>query len=242
MDHENSARFLNAFAEIEDLLRDIINATRYVSFYQLIDKASLTDRSVRAYSVELKEYGDLRNAIVHERINGQPIAEPHPETVKRLEMICSILRTPPKVSDGFLSEVVICSPFDLVGKALAHFVRESFSQIPVFENGQFLGLLTAETVTHWVAARLAEGTGTIKEENVFTVMKYAEAKNNFAFVNVEATLFDVLSYFEKFNKKGKDLDAVLVTKSGLTSEIPVGIITVSDLPELYEAVGIKSVH
>src|SRR4051812_42816091 len=36
---------------------------------------------------DLKEFADLRNAIVHERRGGHSIAEPHEKTVRRLEEI-----------------------------------------------------------------------------------------------------------------------------------------------------------
>jgi hypothetical protein len=76
-----SGRFLNASAPIEKHLRTIVDGERYVTFAALVDKASAGSAVVRRYRDDLREYGDLRNAIVHERSDGYPIAEPHANVV-----------------------------------------------------------------------------------------------------------------------------------------------------------------
>src|SRR5690625_3964553 len=108
MAYQNSRRFLNAFIDIERALKTISKNTRNRPFYQLITDAAKYDPFVRDISVELREYGDLRNAIVHERINNAPIAEPHEEVVERLELIRDLLQTPPRVAPVFIREVVTC--------------------------------------------------------------------------------------------------------------------------------------
>ncbi len=236
MDYENSERFLNAFSEIEEALEQIIDADRHFTFYQLVDKAGMVDKAVKSVAIELKEYADLRNAIVHERIDGQPIAEPHIKTVERIEKIRDIILEPPRVKDGFLGEVIVCSPDDAIGKAMSHILEKSFSQIPVYEAQNFVGLLTTETVARWLADKLSSGKGFIEEETVKAVMKYSPNKENYAFIDIQSTMFDVLGLFEEFNQKGKILNAVLITQSGEKSGKPVGIITVFDLPQLYETI------
>ena len=64
---DNAQRFLNAFAMIEKQLKQITGVTRYSRFYQLLNQASRSSGLVRKYEMELQEYADLRNAIVHQR-------------------------------------------------------------------------------------------------------------------------------------------------------------------------------
>lgn len=237
MNQVNSERFLNAFIEIEQELRSIVGSDRYLSFYNLVNRASSINKTVEIFAIYLKEYADLRNAIVHERIDGQPIAEPHETAVLHLEEILDILKSPPRIEDGFLGEVVTCTPSDPIGYAMKRMLCESFSQFPVYMDSKFVGLLTAETVARWVADRLSCGVGLIEEESVSEVLKYTEYPENYAFIGRKATLFEVLSLFEEFNKQGRILKAVIVTSTGDKHEIPVGILTTFDLSKLYEKVG-----
>ncbi len=238
MNKVNSERFLNAFIEIEQELRLIVGADRYLSFYNLVKRASSINKTVRPFATYLKEYADLRNAIVHERIDGEPIAEPHDAAVLHLEEILDILTSPPRIEDGFLGEVVTCAPYDPIGYAMKRMLCESFSQFPVYRGSKFVGLLTAETVARWVADRLSCGVGLIEEESVSEVLKFTEHPENYSFIDRKATLFEVISLFEEFNRKGKTLKAVIVTNTGNKDEHPVGILTVFDLSKLYEKVGL----
>ena len=59
---------------------------RYVGFAQLVRRLARTDATIAQFADELLEYGDLRNAIVHDAVEpGRIIAEPHPDVVERME-------------------------------------------------------------------------------------------------------------------------------------------------------------
>ena len=81
MTHDNSDRFLAAFSRIEQSLRKMTKSSKQDSFGTLLDRA--TSATIRRFSNDLREFAELRNAIVHERGGGYVIAEPHPETVHR---------------------------------------------------------------------------------------------------------------------------------------------------------------
>jgi hypothetical protein len=88
---KNSESFLNSFAAIEKHLRSIGKADRSASFYQVVDSSARSDRVVRRYRDDLKEYADLRNAIVHERFDGHVIAEPNDRAVADLSKLQAML-------------------------------------------------------------------------------------------------------------------------------------------------------
>ena len=71
---KNSRLFLNSFSEIENYLQRYTNTFKHESFTNLVNKASRTNSIVKQYKADLLELKDLRNAIVHERYNGQVIA------------------------------------------------------------------------------------------------------------------------------------------------------------------------
>lgn len=74
------------------------------------------------------------------------------------------------------------------------------------------------------------------EETVADVMPHNENPNNVRLISRNCTLYDVLDYFDQANEKGRRLDALIVSNSGRNDERPLGIITVFDLPKLYEAI------
>ena len=79
---KNSERFLNAFSKIEKYIRKLIAGDRRATFYALVDDASKKNSAVNTYRTDLKEFADLRNAIVHERTDGHVSAEPRDDTVQ----------------------------------------------------------------------------------------------------------------------------------------------------------------
>lgn len=228
-----SARFLNAFIEIEQALKTILGTNKHQPFYQLVNAAARKDPFVRDISVELKEYGDLRNAIVHERIDDQPIAEPHHKVVRRLEKIRDLLTKPPKVADQFLGPVITCCPGDSIGTVAQEMYKHGFSKIPVYDGEKFLGLLTAEAITHWLGNQFMMKGKALAEETVQAVLNYVGNQHDYYFVGPDCPLFKIISVFEDFSHQGQRLQAILITEDGTSASKPLGIITVFELPEIY---------
>ena len=238
MNRENSTRFLDAFAHIEQALEDILGTTRHKPFYQLVDEAARKDPFVQDIAVELKEYGDLRNAIVHERIDDEPIAEPHAKTVARIERIRDLLLEPPKVDQEFLGPVITCQTTDLVSTAAELMYQHSFSKIPVYdEENRFVGLLTAEAITHWLGAQLQKRSNDLYRERVESVLKYVDERTtSFRFISRHTPVFEVMRLFDETTHRGQRLQAVIITHDGREDAQPLGIITVFDLPKIFNLI------
>jgi predicted transcriptional regulator len=239
MSRENSERFLAAFSAIEKALRKLVGVNRAEPFSSVVNKAAKRSGVVRAFEYDLKEYGDLRNAIVHERVNDQPIAEPHPQIVQHLERIRTAILAPPRIEQGFLKPVEICSPNDPIGKPARTMLQGAFSQVPVYAEGRLIGLLTSETIARWLGAMLAEGIGLLEEARAETVLQYTEDHDHYQLVSRQRPVVDVIEMFEEYTKRGKSLDAVIITQTGSREETPLGILTIFDLPQLYALVGLK---
>jgi hypothetical protein len=81
----NGDRFEAAYNKIDALLRKKIGGGKSLGFAAVVSEAATKDATVRANKVDLLEYGDLRNAIVHERgRNPVVIADPRPDVVARI--------------------------------------------------------------------------------------------------------------------------------------------------------------
>jgi predicted transcriptional regulator len=229
---DQSSQFLDAYNGIEKHLRKIVRSEKHLTFGEIVEKASRTSRPVTRYRDGLKEFGDLRNFLVHQYRRTDPLALPSPATVDRIRRIRDELVSPPKLIDVCSHKVETCSPADLIGAAARRMHEGSFSQLPVYPGGEFAGLLTAETVSRWLANRLARGEGIIEEETVEEVLRHGEDIHECRLMGRDATVFDAMAAFDDLVHAGKVLDAIILTHGGKSTESPLGIVTVADVPRL----------
>jgi predicted transcriptional regulator len=189
-------RFLDAFAAIERVLRRKAGAGKEASFSALVERVARHDHAVGAMAEDLREFAELRNAIVHERGGGYLIAEPYESTVERLDQIRRLLERPAMLGDLFRRPVELAAPEDAVGRVAQAMRDGNSSQMPIYDGKTFTGLLTAETVTRWLAAMLASGVGLVEEAPVSQVLSHTEdPEHHCQFVARTATAFDALAEF-----------------------------------------------
>ena len=160
----------------------------------------------------------MRNAIVHQRTDGHAIAEPYVDVVRDIERIRDRLVRPPGLLPLAAQPVVTCEASDHIGSAAMQMRRGNFSQLPVYEDARFLQLLTAETITRWMAFTLRDNDGLLEEVPVAEVLPHAETTDNVAFLSRGATAFDALGAFEEFFQRGQFLNAILLTEAGSTAQ------------------------
>lgn len=233
-----SQRFLIAFAKAEGGLEDLLGAGSGNSFRWLVRQASKRDPLVRSVEDDLLELSELRNAIVHDRGGGYVIAEPHEETVARLEKIVELITDPPRIDEVMSQPVLTCRPDEPVAEAAKRMVDGGFSRLPIYrdDEGTFVGLLTANAIARWVAARMAGPSNLLEEEPVEAVFGYGEAGRRYEVVGRERLVTDVVAMFADAPRAGRRLETVLVTPTGTKTEPPVGIVTIQDLPKLYSLI------
>jgi predicted transcriptional regulator len=235
----NSEDFLGIFSAVEKWLRQQLNADRTTSFNSLVDKAAETDRAVMRYRNDLKEFADLRNAIVHERTDSHVIAEPNTRAITDFQHVRSMLMNPPKVIPKFQVIVVFRTLSETVGEAVADMRKGSFSQIPILSENNVVAVLTSETVVRWLASEVANELVGPWETKIRDVLPHTENKDHYCFLSRNATLLDVLSKFEDFSVCGKHLDAILISQDGKSIQKLIGILTIYDLPEIMKELGLK---
>lgn len=226
----NSDRFLQAFNRIEKHLRRKVQEDKFGSFGALVRNVEKRDRTVRRYAVDLHEFADLRNAIVHESTDSHVIAEPNERTVREIEALALALVKPPEVAPSFIHGVVSLSETASIGEAVALMQERDYSQIPITKQETFHGLLTNNTIVRWLGASVKNDILSLSETSVAEVLTHEEASEGHVFIGRDATLFDVLDAFEHARNTGKVLSALLITHSGKSHEKIVGIVTASDLP------------
>jgi CBS domain-containing protein len=237
----NSEVFLQIFSEIEKCLRTQVAGERTDSFYSVIERASSANQIVRRYKDDLKEFADLRNAIVHERSDGHVIAEPNDRAISSFRKVRAALLDPPRVLPQFSREVYACKADDTIGKVVAAMRQGSFSQVPILGDGKVISLLTSETVVRWLGSEIENELVSLSDTRIAAVIEHREESAHYCFLPRSATLFDVLTCFEKFIVAGNDLDAILISHDGKADQAMLGILTAYDLPEILKKLGLRRV-
>jgi CBS domain-containing protein len=208
----------------------------------------------------LLEAGELRNAIVHNRVGAaEYIAVPTRSTVEQLESIDEELRKPIALRGFAAKEVVAVSVDDRVGHVLALVKQKGFVRFPVKRDGRIIALLTASGIVRWIAshdidacslpsaAREARGAAgpldeavrlsdggriicTIAAVSVGEVLARDHRKDEFAILARDATVEQALGLWTRNPR----LEAVIITERGRPDETPIGIATATDLIKLLE--------
>ncbi len=230
----NADKFLNAFALIEKECYRILNDAGYMRFYQLIKEASKRSSIVKKHEMTLQQYGDLRNAIVHQRTDGgEIVAIPVDWVVLDIERIAKLLVEPPLVVDYFTKKVRSCRFSDTILDVYQKMKELDTSKFPISEDGKFAGLLTLEMIVDALVLKDKPSIDILVEE----VYKPQYKKDKVIFLSKKASLMDVNEAFEKALCRGVNLIAILVTKTGSKEEKIEGIITIADLPYVLELIG-----
>jgi len=235
----NSTRFLNAFAAIEKHLRTQLRVDRSVPFYRLVDEAALRSPVVRRHMDDLKEFADLRNAIVHERKGNEAIAEPHGSVTTDLERLAEVIGNPPRVLPAFQKVVQTVSQDARIVDALKYVYPRNLSQVPVTSGQRTVGLLTTNTLSRWLASQASVGLADLTEHTIEDALAYTEHQGNWMLVSRHTQLADVVDEFDRAEAAGRRLDAVLITNAGKATEQLLGIITIHDMPKLLRQLSPK---
>lgn len=229
----NAERFLNAFSAIEKEMRKILELKDHRPFSELVNKSSRLNPVIGRYRFDLKEYSELRNAIVHDRSGGEIIAEPNAEVVASIERIVGLLLEPPKVAPLFIKEVLALSEDQPVARAIRELSKMTYTQAPVMKDGTIVGLITSKMIVQWIGLSLANDTFDIERTTIGDLMERVGEVDGYEFVSVNKSLLEIPDLFYSYQEQGKKLEAVLITRDGKPDQPLKGIITNRDLPVVH---------
>ena len=222
----NAQRFLDAYAIIERKMREIIRETRYTSFSQLLHNCASRNQIISMNQQSLREYNELRNAIVHQRgTENEIIAEPADSVTQDIERIARLLCMDENVMNYVTTPVRVVSLSDTIMDAYAVMKQLGTSKIPVYEGNLFKGVLTIEMITRWAVENN-------KKETAVGEILSSSGEERVLFLKKSARIRTVIKAFESSLDNGSVLSAVIVSERGSKYAKPLGIITLADLPRI----------
>ena len=234
--------FLDAFSDIEAYVRRATGADQGERFATLVTQLASRDRLVREHQVSLQAFASLRNAIQHSKYrSGRPIATPHPDVVQAITAVRDQLPRPPRI-DSFVQgrgPVETERPSTGVWQALRSMTERDFSQVLVYGDAGYVGLLTTNAVARWLASQVdATGALMVEEAPVEEVLTSAEPHEVAKFVARTATVTDVIDLLSGGSGGRLAPVAVVVTQNGKRAEKPLGIVVAHDLLDLLACIAV----
>jgi len=230
----NSEKFLEAFNQIELTLNNRFRPGFHMSFSELVRRLQSQDAVLKRFANDLREFAELRNAIVHTRRENFVIAEPHIDVVNEIVRIMNLIVNPPTINTLPQRNVATATKHTLLKEVLITFEQKNFTRCPIIDNQQIVGLLTARSVARWLASSVNE-ISDFNTVSVGQILPWAE-KEKYAIVNPRTKIHDVYELFKTQLKGGNSLQAIIVTKSGKPTLPIYTILTASDLPHLFSLI------
>ena len=225
----NEAAFLSAYNKVDAQLRALYNFGGGQSFTDIVRRSAEKNSVVRRYENDLAEYARLRNAIVHQSMNGQIIAIPCDEVTEKMERIAQLLSAPPRIRDALPEKKIVSIEASLsLRQAVLLVSRTGHSNLPVYEGKRMVGIVNNRRIIRELGAVLARGQSVdsfLSETPVGDVLDESDMFVYYRYLPETATLEEVLTAFEE-NKK---LIAVVVSERGRMGERIRNFITPADL-------------
>jgi predicted transcriptional regulator len=128
-------------------------------------------------------------------------------------------------------EVAWCRADDPIGPVARTLYEQHFSQMPVRDGDEWIGLLTTEAIARWMAGRSRHELDVEAKAPVREVLAYADDAGDFRVVPPDVSVGDVVGLFDGAALRGLPLRAVLVAGSRRDTSAR-GIVTTYDLPHL----------
>ena len=225
---DNAMRFLNAYVSIERSLNQMLCKNDYIPFKRLVRLAAKNNRIVAKNEETLKEYADLRNAIVHQRSRTEEIiAEPLDSVTDNIERIADLLNTDECVI-AYATTPVRCADETTTVKEGYNMIHEIHGdKLPVYRNEEFIGLVTMDQIAGWMV------NGNSENDPVMNLIHPDRGMT--VFMSRKESIMDAVLFFDKTVKDTGEAPVILETETGKATEKPIGILSTHDLSRILAA-------
>lgn len=221
-------RFLNAYSRIEKYFASQNKSGKHFSFQNSVNFQAKHNEIIRRFRDDLIEYGQLRNAIVHDRANEtEIIAEPHEEVVIKIERIANLLTKPKTVNDLEFKKVLTCRRDDLFSKVLQKMNEMGYSQVPVLNGKRVINVLSSSMIVHYMYQHIEANM--INLDGIIVNDVLEDRDEHYQLVQETTPLLKIIELFGESSQKGQVLSTVVVVDK---ESVPVGILTPKDIPYL----------
>lgn len=233
-DLTNARIFINCYNKIDNKLRALYNFKAAQSFADVVRRSAEQNSVVRKYEDELMNYARLRNAIVHQSVDGEIIAVPCDGVVEKIKLIEQLICTPPTVGEKLSDKSIVSIEEDLsLHRAVMLMARTGYSNLPVYGGKVMVGIVNNRRLVQEIGRVIGEGGSVdafLSQTAVGDILKESDLFTYYKYIAKTDSLQKVLEAFDE-NKK---LLAVAVSERGIRGERIVNFITAADLPRIHK--------
>jgi hypothetical protein len=234
-----ASEFLAIFNKIEHELQELYGSTKYVGFKRMVEALSKEHGLIAEYAIDLIEYLQLRNAIVH-KTTGEPIAEPHPEVITAIRELHTRLINPPTAFELAAKPVYSCQTSDYLMDVISQMKQHFYSMVPVYHDRHFVGALSDHSLVLWMGSLQKGENVDLNTQTVGGLQEFFghqdDKYSGYRFIKPETDVFTVRDFFLSFISEKKRLGAVFITKSGDEQSEITGVITAWDMSKISKEV------
>nr|WP_255620846.1 CBS domain-containing protein [Salinicoccus sp. RF5] len=143
---------------------------------------------------------------------------------------------PTKVNKIFKNHVQCFKAEDNLKDVLNYIKDKSYTQFPVFDQNEFLGLVSDNGITFWLSEVIKEEIVDLSEVKIADVIGHDENRMNYVTIKADMSLYNVDELFSRRIRNGERGVVLLITALGKIEkpEDIIGIITPWDLPKINE--------
>lgn len=154
----NALDFIAAYNAIDARMRAIYKGKGTPGFADLVRRLAPEQSTLAKYEEELIAFARLRNAIVHNTVDNRVIAEPTDEATALMRRIAELLTAPPKLKElKKKAPVVGIGSADSVRRAIKLIAKTGYSNLPVYRNGRFIGIVNNRSIVRGLGEALIKG-------------------------------------------------------------------------------------
>jgi predicted transcriptional regulator len=231
--NELAFEFLKLFNAFESELKRRLRKDNFVNFSRLIDEASEHDVFIRRNKSLLGTISDLRNVVVHQE--GQMItAIPTTEAIEALRSIYKKYTEPKSIYSICKQEVIGINASQKLDEALRIMGRRGFSQLPVLEDRMYVGILTGNAITRYVASGVdVKGELIIDTSKIAVseVLRYHKNHDDVRFIAKSMTTYELV---EIITHDPSPTGVYFITETGSKLERILSICTHGDFPAIWK--------
>lgn len=233
--------FLTVFNNIEATIRRILKAKPSDSFTWMVRLCEKKQIITPSQSDTLQAAANLRNSITHGSYhNGEPVADPREDIINDITAIYEFLTDPPLALSVLpQKDVVTFAPDTSVRDVLTALRNTRFSQFPIYDGRNFVGILTANSIAKWLAEDILDD-GELSAISVQDVLNLAHDSQRVEFLPRTATSYHVAETLMRTSNKHRAPRIVLITEHGKKDQKPLRVVSEADVALLLESLDVFS--
>lgn len=226
-------QFIDAYSTIEKYLSKLNKSGKHMSFSNSVNTFAKKNNVIATYRDDLIEYGQLRNAIVHDRVLGtEIIAEPHEAVVKHIQHIASLLTKPKTLKDFPFAPLLTCQLDDLFADVLNEMAQKGYSQVPVCEGDIVKNVLSSSMIVHYMYENIEQNMIDLNKVLIKDVIEHNQ--KHYQMVHIKQSLWETIELFGDKASAGQPLSALVVIDDQSKHKGPVGVLTPKDIVMLLK--------